>query len=127
MRKTLFLTLFLALVALGALAAPSLAKPLPNNAAIDQYTEGIPTAKGQRSENQGGAALPPGTTGSLDSLGKNGAAAAALAKATAPSPGDGGGSQTSGMGIWLWLILAACLFAALARFYAHRRAGRPAA
>ncbi|MDX6615642.1 MAG: hypothetical protein QOD60_733 [Solirubrobacterales bacterium] len=124
MRKTVLLTVFLAFLALVAPSA-SQAKPLPNHAAIDQYTEGVPTAKGQKSE-QGAGALPPGTAQSLDSLGKDGAAAAAVAKVTAPSPGGGGGSQTSGMGIWLWLILAACLLAALTRYFARWRAGRPA-
>jgi hypothetical protein len=119
MRKTVFLTTFLAFL---AIAAPSQAKPLPNNAAVDQYTEGIPTAKGQRSEDSGGA-LPAGTA---VPPGKDGAAAAALARATAPTPGDGSGSQTSGLGIWLWLILAAGLLAALTRFYARWRTSRPA-
>jgi hypothetical protein len=122
MRKTLLIAAFLVCL---AFAATSQAKPLPNHAAIDQYTEGVPTAKGQKSE-QGAGALPPGTVGPLDSLGKNGVAAAAVAKVTAPSPG-GEPSQTSGLGIWLWLILAACVIAALTRFYARRRAGRAAA
>jgi hypothetical protein len=117
MRKTLFLTLFLALF---AFAATSQAKPLPDSAAVDQYTEAIPTAKGPRSEG-GGGTLPAGTAESLNSPGVT-----ALAKATAPSPSDGGGSQTSGLGIWLWLILAACLVAALTRFFARRRTSRPA-
>jgi hypothetical protein len=119
MRKTLFLTVFLAFF---ALAATSQAKPVPDSSGVDQYTEAIPTAKGPRSEG-GGGALPPGI---VTPPGKDGAAVAALAKATAPSPGDGGGSQTSGLGIWLWLILAACLLAALTRFFARRRTSRPA-
>jgi hypothetical protein len=120
MRKALLLTVILALL---ALPAASQAKPLPDSAAVDQYTEAIPTAKGPRSEG-GGGALPPGTAESLNSLGIPGVAA--VAKETAPSPGDGG-SQTSGLGIWLWLILAACLVAALTRFFARRRTSRPAA
>ena len=123
MRKTLLITVSLAILALGALAATSQAKPLPGTPAVDQYTEGIPTANGQRNEQEVGA-LPPSATGPLDSLGKKGAAAAAAAKATAPTPGDSGETQTSGMGFWLWLILAACLLAALTWFYARRRTSR---
>jgi hypothetical protein len=126
MRKTPFLTLFLALLVLGALAAPSQAKPLPDNAAVDQYSEGFPTAKGEKSVRDGSGALPPGTAESLDSLGKDGASAAALAKATAPSPGDSGSSETSGMGMWLLLILLASLLAALTLYFARRRTSSPA-
>jgi hypothetical protein len=118
MRKTLVLTAILGCLALAATAQ---AKPLPNNSAVDQYTEGIPTATGERSSRDRGGALPPGTAAPLDSLGKNGAAAAAAAKASAPSRGDAGTSQASGMGIWLWLILLACLLAAVTRYVARRR------
>jgi hypothetical protein len=123
MRKAVLISACLAFL---AFAAPSQATILPSNSAVDQYTEGIPTAKGQKSERTPGA-LPPGTDGPLNALGKKGAATAAAAKASAPSPGDSGPSQTSGMGIWLWLILAACLLAALTRFYARWRTSRTAA
>jgi hypothetical protein len=131
MRKTLLIAASLACL---ALPATSQAKPLPSNPAVDQYTEGVPSATGQRSSTGAGAgasggALPPGTAQSLNAAGKDGAAAAAVAAATAPTPagtGDDGDSQTSGLGIWLWLILAASLLATVAVYVGRRRTSTPA-
>jgi hypothetical protein len=122
MRKMMLTAIFLACF---AFAANAQAKPLPSHAAVDQYTEGVPTAKGQRSEQGGGGSLPPRAAGPLAALGKDGAAAAATARATAPSPVDGASSQTSGMGIWLWLLLAGCLLAALTFYMNRRRTSSP--
>ena len=122
MRKILLTAVFLACL---GLPAQGWATPLPDSSAVDQYTEGVPTATGQRSSQDGGK-LPPSTAGPLNSLGKNGAAAAAAAERTAPSHGDGEASQTSGLGIWLWFILAASLLAALMLFFGRRRTSSPA-
>ena len=122
MRRIVLIATCLALL---AFAQTSQATPLPDNAAVDQYTEGVPTAKGQKSED-GVGALPPGAAAPLDALGQKGAAAAAVAKVTAPAPGDTAESQSSGMGIWLLLILLACLLAAATWVYARRRASQAA-
>ena len=130
MRKTVLTVIFIACL---ALAATSQAKPLPGNPAVDQYTEGVPTAEGQSSPQGGGAGggtLPPGTAESLGSQGKDGAKAAALAQATAPAPASGAGegdTDSSGLGIWLWLILAATLLATLTIYFGRRRTSSPAA
>jgi hypothetical protein len=117
-----------ALTALLVIAPAAMA-----TSAVDQYSEGIPTAGGQkpshnavRQEVNGKgntATIPPAAVAQLEKS-KNGRAAAAAAKITAPSDSSPGGSPTngSGLGLLLPLILAATLLAAIAVFLARRRA-----
>jgi hypothetical protein len=104
--------------------------------AVDQYSEGIPTAGGQkpsrdvvRSHESGGpggtTTIPPATRAQLEKS-KNGSAAVKAAKITAPSRTDLGRSDSSsggGLGLLLPLILVAALVAAVGIFFARRRAG----
>src|SRR4051812_782853 len=119
--------------------------------AVDQYSEAIPTAGGQKatrdlgkdggggaanqsggeseaSQNVGGSAptatVPPQIRSQLEQS-KKGAAAEKAAKLTAPSRPSASSTDTgsSGMGFLLPLILAASLAVAVAMFLARRRAG----
>jgi hypothetical protein len=106
--------------------------------AIDQYSEGVPTASGQKSDRDvtdrdaagvgGTARIPPATRAQL-SRSKNGVAAATLAQITAPNrsnpvssaehgedPAVGG----DGLGLLLPLILAVTLLVAIVIFAARR-------
>jgi hypothetical protein len=124
-----------ALIGLLALAPVAIAAPAP-----DQYTEGIPTAKGPKStshavEHGGGAAKIPPQTRSQLAQSKNGAAAANAAKLSAPGGSAAIGSAAvgsaasdtsdtgSGMGLLLPLILGATLAVAIGIFLARRRPG----
>jgi|tagenome__1003787_1003787.scaffolds.fasta_scaffold20986153_3 hypothetical protein len=112
--------------------------------AVDQYTEGIPTAKGQKSTggsvHDGGTPNGGGTTGAVAPIGpqtsaelgktKSGTAAAKAARLTAPSlagpqsPTAPDSSDTGGgMGLLLPLILAATLATAVAIVVGRRRVG----
>jgi len=98
--------------------------------AIDQYSEALPTAKGEnptRKAVQGGggtATIPLQTRSQLESS-KIGAAAEKAAKLTAPSRGGSASSDTSdtgdGLGFGLPLVLAATLAAAIGIALARRR------
>jgi hypothetical protein len=137
------------LIALLASAPAALAGP-----AVDQYSEGIPTAGGHKSSqdavrgaSQGGgggtsshgvggasygggaaSAISPGTRSKLDKSAK-GTAAAKLAQITAPSRSSSGASDSGpgGMGLLLPVILVGTLLAALAVFLARRRLGETSA
>lgn len=121
-------------IVLGALLVSA---PLAHaGSAVDQYSEGIPTAKGQkptRDAARGGGGgggtptIPPATQAELGQTEK-GRAAEKAAKLTAPdraSTGGGGESTTDegGLGLLLPLILGATLLTALAIFFGRRRAG----
>jgi hypothetical protein len=109
--------------------------------AVDQYSEAIPTAGGQKSTHAavtgggggtaggGTAQIPPKTSAQLHQT-KTGDAAEKTARLTAPnkssSSNSGGSSSDSGMGLVLPLILAASLLGAIAIFIARRRAGAAA-
>jgi hypothetical protein len=117
--------LAIALIALAALPAAAVAAPLSGGSAVDQYTEGIPQAGGQRPAAKPPAntkdEIPPGAAAALQKEGKDGNAAANLARATAPSGGGSGGTGSDGgMGIFLPLILVATLLIGLA-FFLRRR------
>ena len=118
--------------------------------AVDQYSEAIPTAGGQKptrdlgkggggsaagqrgggtTASQGGggsvptATVPAQTRSQLERT-KKGSAAAKAAKLTAPSaPSASSTNTSSGMGFLLPLILAASLAVAVAVFLARRRTG----
>jgi hypothetical protein len=121
-------------IAPGALAA----------SAVDQYTEGIPTANGQKSTggsvHDGGTPNSRATNGAVAPIGpqtraelgktKSGTAAAKAARLTAPSlagpqnPTAPDSSDTGGgMGLLLPLILAATLATAVAIVVGRRRLG----
>jgi hypothetical protein len=100
--------------------------------AVDQYSEGIPTAGGQKptsdavSGSPGTATIPPATREQLDKTPK-GSAAEKAAKITAPTRSQPAGSDNSdtgdGLGLLLPLILAATLAAGIGIFVARRRLG----
>lgn len=100
--------------------------------AVDQYSEGIPTAGGQKPTRDLGSGqagtpttIPPQTQATLQRT-ERGAAADKAAKLTAPSRPSAGSSDTSdsnGLGLLLPLILAATLIAAVAIFVVRRRPG----
>jgi hypothetical protein len=117
--------LFIGVVVL-ALAPAALA-----GSAVDQYTEGIPSAGGQKSSNQavnqsGTATISPQTGAQLDKS-RKGRAAERAANLTAPSHPGAVGSDSSGsgdgLGIFLPLILAATLVVGIGIFYTRRRLG----
>jgi hypothetical protein len=107
-------------VAPAALAAP----------AVDQYSEGIPTAGGQKPSQDavgagsGTATIPPRTQSELQRTQK-GAATEKAAELTAPSRSGSGGSSDAGdgLGLLLPLILIATLIAGVGIFVARRRPG----
>ena len=131
----------IALVALLLAAPAALAV-----SAVDQYSESIPTAGGQKptrdlghggGSGQGGgsaptqagpgsagtATVPPQTRSQLQRT-KNGLAAEKAARLTAPTrPSASSTDTSSGMGFLLPLILAASLAVAVAVFLARRRTG----
>jgi hypothetical protein len=128
----------LVIAALLASASASFA-----TSAVDQYSEGIPTAGGQKPSHDaardalrgggggrrtgggGGSAAIPRTAAAQLGKSKQGSAAERAAKITAPDRSSPGGSTTNGrgMGLILPLILAAILAGAIALFIARRRAG----
>jgi hypothetical protein len=103
--------------------------------AVDQYSEGIPTAGGQKptSDAAGGSAgtatIPPTARARLDKSSKGSAAekAAQLTAPTGPHPTGSGdsdsGGEGDGMGLLLPLILAATLALGIGIFIARRRLG----
>jgi len=100
--------------------------------AVDQYSEGLPTAGGQKSTHdtvaQGGgtARIAPDTRAQLGK-GRKGRAAERAAEISAPRRDDSVGPNTSGtddgLGLLLPLILAATLVTGIGIFYARRRLG----
>jgi hypothetical protein len=114
MRKLLVLLTICAMTAVLVLAGTVQGKPLPDNAAVNQYVEALPGAAGAEPSS---AAV---TAGALQVQGTDRIRAAALARATAPDRGATG-SSSSGMGIALPLIMLASLLAAVALFVARRR------
>jgi hypothetical protein len=116
-------------VALLASTSSALATP-----AVDQYSEGIPTAGGQKSSRGAvGAAgtgaistIPPSTQAQLRKS-KKGTAAARVAQITAPKPSDPGSAGAGGLGLILPLILVSTLLAGLTTFVARRRQGATSA
>jgi hypothetical protein len=111
------------------------ASPAFGGSAVDQYSEGIPTARGQQASQDAVAPggdrstnIPPGTQAELKRS-KIGAAAENAARITAPS--SQGSSSTSdretgsdsGLGLLLPLILAATLVGAVAIYLARRHPG----
>jgi hypothetical protein len=115
-----------ALVLLLALAPAALAA-----SAVDQYSEGIPTASGQKPTRDaakpgggGTATIAPATRAQLEKT-KQGAAAARAARITAPGRSAPGSADAgdAGMGLLLPLILVAALAAAVGILFARRRAG----
>jgi hypothetical protein len=102
-RVSCFLVATAALLALAAVPGPALAQ---DNSAIDEYTENVPGAGGDRPSRDvdggtgggSGSTLPPSSSEALASQGAAGAAAADLAQATAPAReagGSGGGADGS--------------------------------
>jgi hypothetical protein len=94
-RVSCFLVATAALLAFAAVPGLAAAQ---DNSAIDEYTENVPGAGGDRpsrgvdggSGGESGSTLPPASSGALASEGADGAAAAALAQATAPAREPGG-------------------------------------
>jgi hypothetical protein len=116
---------------LTLLVTASLAHAAP---AVDQYSEGIPTATGQKPDRdaaQGGApvTIPPATQAKLSKT-KKGVAAGTLAQLTAPNRSKPGAASADGaddgLGLVLPIILAMTLLVALAIFVARRRLGASA-
>jgi hypothetical protein len=100
---------FLALVMVlaAALAAPSAATAAaivpPGNSAVNQYTQTIPTSKGNKEVRQKGDGSPSKTLGhsatkKLQKQGKDGSSAAELAAAGTPTNAVGGGSGSGAGG-----------------------------
>ena len=93
-----------AVAGIGILAPSALAQQQspPDNSAIDEYTESVPGATGNKPSSSlgdgsgeagsGGGSLSPSTIAQLEALGADGAAAAALADAGSPGKGGGSGS-----------------------------------
>jgi hypothetical protein len=144
MRK-LILTVAALLALQVCFAASAMAQQTlpPGNSGIDQYTENVPSAGGDKptagpgAGGGGGAAggqttvLSPGTKSKLDKLGANGKAAARAAEATGPSRGSGQATSdnppgSDGFGFLLPLFLVLALLGAAAVYFARtRRSGAP--
>jgi len=101
MRRIIFITL------LSALALAPAAMAQGGGSAVDEYTEQVPGAGGDRPSSEagagGGGSLPPGALSALEAQGADGARAAALAEATAPKgkgekgeKGEKGGTSAGG-------------------------------
>jgi len=107
----------------------------PGNSGIDEYTEGVPSAGGEKptsgtgSGGGGASVVSPQTTEQLAKLGAEGAAAARAAEASSPDApaglGEAGGGST-GTGLLLPAILAMSLLAAVAFLILRRRGQQPA-
>jgi hypothetical protein len=100
-----YLALVMAVAA--ALLAPSTAIAAgivpPGNSAVNQYTQTIPTSRGNKEVRQGGhrspsKALGPRATKKLQKQGKDGRSAAELAAAGTPAGAVGGGSGSGPAG-----------------------------
>jgi hypothetical protein len=135
------LGLFL-LCAVAALAAPAAAgaQTIPDDAAFDQYLEGVPSSRGEENHPAAGEGepLPPGAEAALGALGPAGERAAALAELTSEKRKrrpdtdevDGGiggviDAVPWGFGLLLLVILAVTAALALALHSARRRAATP--
>jgi hypothetical protein len=124
--RTLFVVAVLTAGLLLLLASTAFAA-----SAVDQYSEGIPTASGQKQSNGavahpgGTATIPPQTRAVLEKT-KKGSAAEKAANITAPTrsgTSSGGSDGGNGLGLLLILILAGTLGLAVAIYLARRRAG----
>jgi hypothetical protein len=101
-RVSCFVVATAALLAFAAVPGLAAAQ---DNSAIDEYTENVPGAGGDRptrdvdggSGEGSGSTLPPASSGALATEGADGAAAADLAQATAPAR-EPGGSDGAGDG-----------------------------
>jgi hypothetical protein len=129
MRRALRICLGTAAIALVAIVV--FAPTAMGASAVDQYTEGIPTASGQKpslnavgGDGGGGgtAAISPQTQAKLQKT-KKGSAADKAANITAPSASESGPSDSDGMGLLLPLILVAALATAVGVFLGRRRTG----
>jgi hypothetical protein len=116
----------IALVAIAVTAPVAMA-----GSAVDQYTEGIPTAGGQKPSVQavggggggtGTVKISPQTQAKLQKT-KKGSAAEKAARITAPTASPSGPSDSGGMGLLLPLILVAALATAVGLFLGRRRTG----
>jgi hypothetical protein len=134
-RIGLFTTCLLAAFALPAVAG---AQTIPEDAAFDQYLEGVPGPRGEARPDEDGVPLPPDARAALEALGPVGVQAAAVAERTSekrrsrPEAGDVGGGLGAvldavpwGFGLLLLLILAVTALLAAALHAARRRTATP--
>jgi hypothetical protein len=127
------------LAALALVLALAIAPSALAASAVDQYSEGIPTAGGQEPTHEavtegqgaagGGTAAIPRHAQSELQRSKPGSAAEKAAELSAPSRSDsgsvslGGSDAGDGVGLLLPVILVAALITAVAIFLARRRPG----
>jgi len=102
-RNSLVLALVLAAALLAPAAATAAAVVPPGNSAVNQYTQTIPTSRGNKEVRQKGHGSPSKTLGhpaakKLQKQGKDGRAAAELAAAGTPANAAGGDSGTGSGG-----------------------------
>jgi hypothetical protein len=103
LKKSLVLVTVLVAALLAAPAAIGAPIVPPGNSAVNQYTQTIPTSRGNKEVRQKGHRSPSKTLGKkashkLQKQGKDGKAAAELAAAGTPAAAAGGGSGSGGGG-----------------------------